>query len=306
MSKQAVGVIGLGRMGGGVAQRLAQHGFPVYGYDLYAPNTVLDGVTVVDSVDELVTNAQRIMILVPAGEAVDGAIVSLLYAVMTHEIKNVVIIDGGNSLYTDSQTRHEGLKKHGIGFVDAGLSGGVHGLKNGYCVMAGGDTEDVVRVADILMALAAPQGYAHVGPAGAGHYVKTVHNGIEYGLLQAYAEGMHLIKDGAFEGLDLHKISQLWEHGSVVRSWLLELLTEVLQDPAAIEKVSGVIHENGTGRWTLQEAKKRKVPIRVIEESLKVRSWSRETGGNYGTQLVALLRNAFGGHAVEQKDEDVR
>lgn len=302
LMKKTVGVVGLGRMGSGVAARLHQHNFSVYGYDMYEQQTTPSGVTRVASLEQLLEHTSHILLLVPAGDAVEQVLVSLLYAAATRDRRDIIIIDGGNSLYTDSQTRHAGLKKHNVGFVDAGLSGGVHGLKHGYCVMAGGDDAVVARVAPILTALAAPQGYAHVGPAGAGHYVKTVHNGIEYGLLQAYAEGMHLLKKGAYESLDLAQISKLWEHGSVVRSWLLELLTEVLKDQEKIAQTSGEIRENGTGRWTLQEARKRKVTLPVIEKSLKVRSWSRETGGDYATQLVALLRNAFGGHPVEQKE----
>lgn len=298
--KQSVGVIGLGRMGGGVAQSLAQKGFSVYGYDPYQPKE-LPGVTKVADMAELLSWTRRVLLLVPAGEAVDGALATLLFAQKQIQTEGLVIVDGGNSLYTDSQQRATALAEHGIGFVDAGLSGGVHGLKNGYCVMAGGSVIDIEVVQDVLQAVAAPDGYAHVGPAGSGHYVKMVHNGIEYGMLQAYAEGMHLLKDSPFNDLDLAQVSKLWEQGSVIRSWLLELLTEVLADKEKLESTSGEIHENGTGRWTLQEAKKRKVPVAVIEEALKVRSWSRQSGGNYATVLVALLREAFGGHAVEPR-----
>lgn len=298
--KQSVGIIGLGRMGGGVAQSLSQKGFTVYGYDPYQPKELL-GVTKVADMHEILSWTRRVLLLVPAGEAVDGALATLLFAQQQNKVDGLVVVDGGNSLYIDSQQRATALDQHGIGFVDAGLSGGVHGLKNGYCVMAGGDEKNIAAVADVLVAIAAPNGYAHVGPPGAGHFVKMVHNGIEYGMLQAYAEGIHLLKDGPFKDLDLAQVSKLWEQGSVIRSWLLELLTQVLADKEKIENTSGEIHENGTGRWTLQQAKKHKVPLSVIEESLNVRSWSRQSGGNFATVLVALLREAFGGHAVEKK-----
>jgi len=297
-----IGIIGLGRMGSGIAQRLVAAGYVVYGFDRVKPSKLASEVVIVESYESLIAAVSIIFLVVPAGEVVDDVLASLLMA--RHEVgtnPKLMVVDCGNSLYTDTVRRHEALLSAEIIFLDAGISGGVHGARDGYCVMAGGDVADIMLVSAPLGAIAATGGYAHVGPVGAGHYVKMVHNAIEYGMLQAYGEGFQLLKEGHYPDLAMVDIAQLWQNGSVIRSRLLELLADVLKKPEYIAQTSGVIHENGTGRWALAEAKKCGVPLPVIHESLKVRSWSRETGGNYATKLVALLRNAFGGHAVEKE-----
>lgn len=296
-----VGVVGLGRMGGGIAARLAAAGHTVYGYDMSEKAPTPAGITRVDSLATLREHTDVILLLVPAGEIVDSVLMSLVFAATSHEVlAPCFVVDCGNSLYIDTIARHNALILHDIIFSDAGVSGGVHGAVDGYCVMAGGDERVIEKVRPYLTAIAMPQGFAAVGPIGAGHYVKMIHNAIEYGVLQAYGEGFHLLKENnSFPDLNLQGLAQLWQHGSIIRSHILHLLGGVLADEERIEKTSGVIHENGTGRWALHEARKQKIELPVIEQSLKVRSWSRESGGNHATKLVALLRNAFGGHPVE-------
>jgi 6-phosphogluconate dehydrogenase len=212
--------------------------------------------------------------------------------------KDDVVVDGGNSNWKDSQARAERLARRGIGFCDAGTSGGVWGLKNGYCLMVGGAPAAVKRCEPIFVTLAPPDGYAHVGPAGAGHYVKMVHNGIEYGLMQAYAEGFEILKTSPF-GLDLHRIAGLWGRGSVVRSWLLELLESALEGDAELRSIKGWVEDSGEGRWTVQAAIDQNVPAPVITLSLLTRFRSRQDE-SYGAKLLAALRNQFGGHAVKK------
>ncbi|MEI7580426.1 MAG: NADP-dependent phosphogluconate dehydrogenase [bacterium] len=300
MSKP-VGVVGLGRMGGGIARRLAEAGQRVYGYDPSVHAQTPEGVVRVASLAELYDAASCILLLLPAGEVIDQVLVSLAMAAVHASRGPCFVVDCGNSLYTDTIARHEALKHSGIVFSDAGVSGGVQGAIDGYCVMAGGTAESIQAVSSYLQLFAMPGGYAHVGGVGAGHYVKMVHNAIEYGLLQAYAEGFHMLSESTLVGASSADIAALWQHGSVIRSHLLHLLQGVVKDEQRIAETSGVIHENGTGRWALAAAEKQKIKMPVIAESLAVRSRSRETGGDYATKLVALLRNAFGGHAVEKE-----
>ncbi len=303
--KEAVGVIGLGRMGSGIAERLVAAGYVVFGYDRSSSAKAPAGVHRVDSYAALINATSRILLLVPAGDIVDEVLASLVIAKTAFDCGTALyVVDCGNSLYSDTLRRHEALMSSGIILSDAGVSGGVHGAKDGYCVMLGAASEVVPYIEHVLRSFAAVNGYAHVGPVGAGHYVKMVHNAIEYGVLQAYAEGFHLLYEGQYPALNAAELAKLWQHGSIIRSRLLELLVGVLERPENISQTSGVIHENGTGRWAVHEAKRRNVPLPVIAEALKVRSWSRESGGNYATKLVALLRNAFGGHAVEQIEKD--
>jgi 6-phosphogluconate dehydrogenase len=291
-------------MGSGVARRCARAGVTVYGYD---PHVVaVEGVTVVSSIKELLQHVEVILLLVPAGDAVDEALAEIIVARATSEgaaeKQPPIIIDGGNSWYKDSLRRHALLTQDQLSFLDMGISGGVHGEKDGFCVMVGGNTQAFAEVEPLLRIIAAPNGVVHTGTAGSGHYTKMVHNGIEYGIMQAYAEGAHLLKEGAYPNLDLPAITQAWHHGSVIRSWLLQLLHESVSDTELLKKTSGVIHENGTGRWTVQEAKDRKVPVATIEAALAKRAWSRESGGDFASLIVALLRNKFGGHALEKKE----
>lgn len=300
-----VGIVGLGRMGGGIAERLVAAGYSVVGYDRSPSGKVPSGVRRVDSYAHLLNATNYILLLVPAGDIVDEVLASLVIAKAAAGTSHALyVVDCGNSLYSDTVRRHEALLSSGVILSDAGVSGGVHGARDGYCVMLGAAPEVALKVTSMLQAFAAQGGFSHVGPVGAGHYVKMIHNAIEYGILQAYAEGFHLLKDGYYPGVDAAALAKLWQHGSIIRSRLLELLTGVLEKPEVIEHTSGVVHENGTGRWAVHEAKKCQVALPVITEALKVRAWSRENGGNYATKLVALLRNAFGGHAVEKIEND--
>ena len=299
-----VGIVGLGKMGLGVAQRLAQAGYSVYAYDRVVPQKMPKGVSFVTHYRELVTVVDRILLLVPAGDIIDEVLVALVQArASVSQTTPLYIVDCGNSFYADTVRRHTALLSSQVYLIDAGISGGVHGARDGYCVMIGGEHALVDYIKPLLEAIAITGGCAHVGPIGAGHYVKMVHNAIEYGLMQAYGEGFQLLKEGQYANLDLAALARLWQHGSIIRSRLLELCGHVLEEPMRITETSGVVHENGTGRWAVREAKKSKVPFSVIETALAVRSWSRETGGNYATKLVALLRNAFGGHSIELEDK---
>jgi 6-phosphogluconate dehydrogenase len=220
--------------------------------------------------------------------------------VAAHLSKGDVVIDGGNSNWKDSRARAERLSQKGIHFCDAGTSGGVWGLKNGYCLMVGGAPEAVKRCEPIFKTLAPTDGYAHVGPAGAGHYVKMVHNGIEYGLMQAYAEGFEIMKTApAPFRLDLHRIAAIWGHGSVVRSWLLELLESALEPDADLHAIKGWVEDSGEGRWTVQAAIDQDVPAPIITLSLQTRLRSRQDE-SYAAKVLAALRNQFGGHAVKK------
>ena len=217
-----------------------------------------------------------------------------------------ILIDGGNSKFTDSIRRAQMLKTENIFFLDCGTSGGLQGRALGFSLMVGGDEVAYTKIHQILVAIAAPGGVGYVGPSGAGHYVKMVHNAIEYALLQAYAEGFQLLKEGSFKDtvFSLEHISGIWLNGSVIRSWILELSNDIFRKYGQkFEDVIGEIAEGGTGRWAVEDAHEHHVPARVIEESLKVREWSRKTGGDYATKIVAMLRHQFGGHEVKYKEK---
>jgi len=237
-----------------------------------------------------------IWIMVPAGAPVDSTIDALLPNLQ----KGDILIDGGNSKFSDSMARAERLATEGIRFIDSGTSGGIWGLANGYCLMVGGEREAVAHCEPIFTALAQEGGYAHVGPPGAGHYVKMVHNGIEYALLQGYAEGyeiLHASKD--FPKLDLHQIAEVWQHGSVVRSWLNELAASAFARDASLSDLKGWIADSGEGRWTVQEAIDTDTPAPVITLSLLMRFRSRQAD-SFGGKVIAALRNEFGGHVVKK------
>lgn len=294
-----VAIIGLGKMGSAVAQRVQQGGHTVVGFDpsVQEHNTI----TVVNSIEELAQKAHIFWLMVPAGQVVDNVINQLL----PHIQEGAVIVDAGNSKFTDSLRRAQTLQEDNIAFLDCGTSGGIHGLKHGFSLMVGGDKNVYQKLEPLFNVIAAPNGYGYVGPSGAGHYVKMVHNGIEYALLQAYAEGFELIKNGSFKkhNLDLQEITRIWQNGSVVRSFILDLAHEVFKDDQQLTNISGEVAEGGTGKWTVQDAHKHDVPVKLIEESLNIRKWSRETGGNYATKVIAMLRKGFGGHAVKKIDE---
>ncbi len=293
-------IVGLGRMGAGIAHRVMRAGYCVLGYD---PNVATQqemqksGIQIYETPDALAAEADVIWLMVPAGKIVDETIAHILHSAK----KGTIIVDGGNSNFTDSVRRAKELALKGFHFLDCGTSGGVHGLKDGFCLMLGGNLEAYKKIEPLLKAIAAKNGYAHVGPSGAGHYVKMIHNGIEYGMLQAYAEGFQLLREGDYADLDLEQIAQLWQNGAVIRSWLLELAKDVFKEDQMFASVDGKIQEGGTGLWTVENAKKNNVPVPVIEKSLEVRAESRKNGGNFATKLIQMLRNAFGGHRVERK-----
>lgn len=296
-----LGLIGLGRMGLSIAQRAREgnHEVVAFDYNQAACTHAADyGVTIVDSPSAVAANSSVVWLMVPAGEPVDQVI-----AMITPELSpGAIIIDGGNSKFTDSIARAQRLAKQEIIFLDCGTSGGLRGRDVGFSLMIGGDLTAYTRLIPLFTSLAAPSGFGHVGPSGAGHYVKMVHNGIEYGLMQAYAEGFHLLKEGSFkkEALDLAEISRIWCHGSVIRSFLLDLSHDIFVADQRLADVSGEVDESGMGKWTVEDAQKNNVPVDVIEESLEIRAQSRITGGNYGTKVVAMLRKAFGGHFVKK------
>lgn len=296
-----LGIIGLGRMGSGIAERLIKHGHEVIGFDLDKNNCDLAaqvGVKIAESIADVATHARIIWLMVPPGKPVDQVIETLMPALKSRDI----VVDGGNSNFHDSMRRTQELAEKNIFYLDCGTSGGLNGRLQGYCLMVGGDHAAYTKIEDLLKAIAAPGGYGYMGQSGTGHYVKMVHNGIEYAMLQAYAEGFQLLKEGSFkkEHLDLEEISRLWNHGSVIRSWLLELAHNVFAHDQEFKNISGKIAEGGTGKWTVEDAHKNNVPVPTIEKSLEVRAWSRESGGNYATKVIQMLRNQFGGHEIKK------
>jgi len=292
-------MIGLGKMGANMSFRLLQNGFDVIGFDLGAPaRAALEekGAKTAATLEELVAkmDAPRICwVMVPAGEPTDATVTSLAKLLSAGDI----VIDGGNSNYKTAAPYAEELARNGIHFIDAGTSGGIWGLENGYCLMVGG-TKEAVAVAEPI---APKDGYAHVGPVGSGHYVKMIHNGIEYGLMQAYAEGFELLDAAKEFDLDLHEIASIWRYGSVVRSWLLELAEIALREGSDFSSIAGVVDDSGEGRWTVEEAIARAVPAPVITESLYRRFASRQPDA-LSNRMLAALRNQFGGHAVVRED----
>jgi 6-phosphogluconate dehydrogenase len=296
-----LGMIGLGRMGANMTERLVQGGHRVISYDRSpeAIQRVVDkGAVGAHSLADFVKQLSLprvIWLMVPSGDPVDETIEQLL----PNLSKGDILIDGGNSNYKDSIRRAEKLKSQGFHFVDAGTSGGIWGLQVGYCMMVGGEKPIVDRLASIFKTLAPPDGYAHVGPNGAGHFVKMVHNGIEYGMLQAYGEGFELLKASRFD-LDLGKIAHLWNQGSVVRSWLLELAERAFEKDPKLASIRGYVEDSGEGRWTVIEAVERDVPASVLTLSLFARFASRQED-SFGAKVIAALRNEFGGHAVKKE-----
>lgn len=298
-----IGVIGLGRMGKAIVARLqaAQHTVVGYDPDEQARSAITClGASSVASLQELTQAVTTFWLMVPAGDPTDTVINELKQYLKP----GAIIIDGGNSFFEHSVRRHNDLAKQSIYFLDCGTSGGLAGETIGYSLMIGGKETVYEEVKPLFEAIAAPNGYAYMGPPGSGHYVKMVHNGIEYALLQSYAEGLHLLKEGQYSNLDLAAITNVWQHGSVIRSWILDLAHDILAKDQNLDTVSGEIGENLTGRWTLEEAQKQGVPINLIEESLAIRALSRKTGGNYGTKVVAMLRKAFGGHPVKSTHKE--
>jgi len=290
-----IGLVGLGRMGAGIAERLRRAGHEVVGYD---QNPAISQVRSVQELVRGIPSPHIVWVMVPAGGATQ-ATVEELAAVMT---VGDVIVDGGNSYYKDSIRLATQLKPRGISLVDIGTSGGIWGLKDGFSLMAGGERAAYTLIEPLLKSLApSPDaGYGYMGPSGAGHFVKMVHNGIEYGLMQAYAEGFELLAAKKEFALDLHQVAEVWRSGSVVRSWLLDLAAQALQEDPGLDKLLAYVDDSGEGRWTVQESVDLAVPAPVISAALQARFRSRQDQP-FGGRLLAALRNQFGGHAVKER-----
>jgi len=297
-------MIGLGRMGGNMVRRLLQEGG---GHELIVYDSspdavkahVAKGVTVAKDLADVARQLaphRVVWLMLPAGPPVESTIEQLV----PHLARGDIVIDGGNSNFRDSLRRAEALRARGIEFVDVGTSGGIWGLTLGYCLMIGASPAAFQHCEPIFRTLAPPEGYAHVGPSGAGHYVKMVHNGIEYGLLQAYAEGYEILHASQDFTLHLGQIAKLWNHGSVVRSWLNELAERAFSRDDQLAAIRGYVEDSGEGRWTVEEALRLDVPAPVITLSLLARLRSRQEE-SFGAKVIAAVRNAFGGHGVQTK-----
>ena len=295
-----LGFVGLGRMGLNMVTRLTRGGHEVVAYDRSADavaRAVAAGALGAASLEALtqgLTPPRAIWVMVPAGEPTESTVASLASLLSADD----VVIDGGNSNFHDDVRRAQSLAAKHIHYIDAGTSGGIWGLQEGYCLMVGGDVEVCKRLEPIFLTLAPQDGYLRVGDHGAGHYVKMIHNGIEYGLMQAYAEGFELMHESPYK-VDLAAVAALWNHGSVVRSWLLELAARALAEDRELSTLKGYVEDSGEGRWTVQEAIDRAVPLPVITAALFTRFRSRENNP-FADRLLAALRNQFGGHAVKK------
>jgi 6-phosphogluconate dehydrogenase len=285
-----LGMVGLGRMGAGMTERLRQAGHEIQTYDPNVESTASSLAELAQQLDP----PRHAWMMVPAGEITESTFQELLGILEPGD----AIVDGGNSNFHDSKRRADEAKQRGLFFVDAGVSGGIWGLREGFALMVGGEAEPVGRLEPILEALAPEGGYGHVGPSGAGHFVKMVHNGVEYGLMQAYAEGFDLMQASEFE-LDLAAVAELWRHGSVVRSWLLDLLARALDENPGLEHIRGFVEDSGEGRWTVEQAIDTAVPLHVITAALYARFASREDE-SFAAKVNAALREQFGGHAVKR------
>ncbi len=296
-------MIGLGRMGGNMVQRLLNGGHTVVTFDRDAEAVAASqsqGAVGVSSPNDLVARLappRAVWVMVPAGQPTEGTIDSLIPLLEAED----VVLDGGNANYKDSMRRAEKLAGHGLDFMDVGTSGGIWGLAEGYSLMIGGKQEVFQRLEPIFQTLAPGEdrGYSHVGPAGAGHFVKMIHNGIEYGMMQAYAEGFEIMEAKKEFSLDLAQIAETWRFGSVVRSWLLDLAADALTEDPKLESLQSYVDDSGEGRWTVQESIELAVPAPVITLALQQRFRSRQDQP-FGARLLAALRNQFGGHAVKR------
>jgi 6-phosphogluconate dehydrogenase len=299
-----LGMIGLGRMGAAMTKRLLAAGHTVVAYDqdrAAVERSVADGAVGAVSLDALVsrlTVPRTVWVMVPAGDAVNDTIERLTRLLKADD----TLIDGGNSNYRDTLQRAFSVQKSGVHFVDVGTSGGIWGLKEGYCLMIGGDAAVVQRIQPLFESLAPAQdrGWAHVGPVGAGHFTKMVHNGIEYGLMQSYSEGFALLEKNKDFHLDLPKIAEIWRHGSVVRSWLLDLTAQALAENPTLEGIGPSVADSGEGRWMVAEAIAADVPCPVITLSLLERIRSR-VQDSFGNRILSVMRNKFGGHAISKQ-----
>jgi 6-phosphogluconate dehydrogenase len=287
-----LGMVGLGRMGGNMTKRLENDGHVVQTWARSGGGTA-------SSLEDLVRQLEprrAVWLMIPAGDPTENAVNELLGLLEAGD----VIVDGGNSNFKDSKRRAGDAAAKGIGYIDAGVSGGIWGLANGYCLMVGGEDDPVGFLEPAFRTLAPEDGYAHVGPSGAGHFVKMVHNGIEYGLMQAYAEGFDIMNSSEYD-LDLHDIAGIWRYGSVVRSWLLELLYAAFEaEGNELEHIAGYVEDSGEGRWTVFEAINESVPAPAISAALFARFASRQDE-SFAAKINAALRNQFGGHAVKSE-----
>lgn len=299
-----IAIVGLGKMGGNMARRLLKGGHRVVGFNrsreiidtITAEAGMVPAYTLAEAVSKL-SAPRAVWVMLPAGQATVDGVKQLMERLAPGDI----VIDGGNSNYKDDARNAELLKTKNIRFVDVGTSGGIWGITEGYSMMVGGEKEAVEHLRPIFETLApAPdKGWGHVGPHGAGHYVKMVHNGIEYGMMQAYAEGFEIMKAKKEFGLDMHQISRIWQHGSVVRSWLLDLTADALAEDQELSAIKGFVPDSGEGRWTVADAIELDVPAPVITLSLMMRFVSRQDE-SYAAKLLAAMRNKFGGHAVKK------
>lgn len=298
-----IGFIGLGRMGGNMVERLLKDGHEIAVYNLTKPEideAVSKGAERADSVEELVSKLPEkkvVWLMVPAGIPVD----SNLEILSKFLKKDDIIIDGGNSNWKLTQARGEKLAELGIYFIDCGTSGGVWGLENGYSLMTGGNKDAVEYVYPVFKTLAPPGGYTYCGESGAGHFVKMVHNGIEYGMMQSFAEGFEIIEKSPFN-IDVAAVASGWQYGSVVRSWLLELAVLAFKQDPGLEQIKGYVEDSGEGKWTVEAAMELNVPAHVITASLYTRFQSRQDD-SFAMKVLASLRNQFGGHAVKKEDK---
>jgi 6-phosphogluconate dehydrogenase len=285
-----LGMVGLGRMGSGMTKRLEEHGHELKTYDPNVPSTA----KTLPALAKQLETPRHVWMMVPAGKITEDTFQKLLGILEPGD----TIVDGGNSNFRDSQRRYKEARKRKISFADVGVSGGIWGLEVGFCLMAGGDKAPLKRLTPIFEALAPEDGWAHVGPSGAGHFTKMIPHGIEYGLMQAYAEGFELMHESPYT-IDLGAVAGLWNHGSVVRSWLLELAARALAEDPDLAGLKGYVEDSGEGRWTLHEGIDRGVPLPVMTAALYTRFRSRQDNP-FAERLLAALRNQFGGHAVKK------
>lgn len=301
-----IAMLGLGKMGGNMAARLVRKGVSVVGYDnnqtivkeLAEKEKVIASSSVEDALSKL--DKQKIVwMMLPAGEITKKQIADLIPLLN----KGDIIIDGGNSNFKQSVKMGSMLEEYDIGFMDCGTSGGVWGLENGYCLMVGASHEVAKAVEPALKALAPTEqtGWLHVGPVGSGHFTKMIHNGIEYGMMESFAEGLELLKGRKEYDIDIGKVTELWRHGSVVRSWLLDLTAEALKGDPELDEIAPFVADSGEGRWTAVEAIEQGIPAPVLTQALQVRFRSQEKSKGYGYKILSIMRNAFGGHIMKKK-----
>ena len=285
-----LGMVGLGRMGKGMTDRLRQHGLEVVGYD---QNAEVSDVASLEQLVAALETPRTVWVMLPAGDPTEQTVQQLKGLLNSGDL----VINGANDRYTEDQRRAKELAESGIGYIDAGVSGGIWGLREGFAIMVGGAADDIARVQPVFDALAPEGGFAHSGPVGAGHFTKMVHNGIEYGMMQAFAEGYELLEASEL-GIDVNASLKSWQHGSVVRSWLLDLLVLAAEADPGLTKLKGYADDTGEGRWTVEEAIRLAVPVPVISSALYARFTSRQDDSP-AMKVIAALRNQFGGHAVE-------